>query len=71
MYFITEISVWEPSGEKQRALSRMFSVTEKHIQSAESIKMKDSEIGWYRDLHRPLLLLQGTVFFCFISHAHE
>ena len=51
-----EVSVWESSGEKHLLLSVCVKpdVRVAMIIHKESAEQKCSEIGWYRDQHRPL-----------------
>ena len=64
---LLEVSVWEPFGEKHLLCVKPdVRVAERiHKKSAEYEERRYSEIGWYRDSHRPLLLWQGDgVFLC-------
>ena len=70
---LLEVSVWEPSGEKhlERACVKPdVRVAERiHKESAEYKERGYSEIGWYRDSHRPLFLWQEDGVFLFNSET--
>ena len=62
---LLEVSVWEPFGEKHLLCVKPdVRVAERiHKKSAEYEERRYSEIGWYRDSHRPLFYDRRTVFF--------
>ena len=69
---LLEVSVWEPFGEKHPervCVKPDVRVAERiHKKSAEYEERRYSEIGWYRDSHRPLFYDRRTVFFYFTGN---
>ena len=70
---LLEVSVWEPFGEKHPervCVKPDVRVAERiHKKSAEYEERRYSEIGWYRDSHRPLFYDRRTVFFYFTGNS--